>query len=248
MLKDPRYQSNNPNDGTILHRGGHRPYCEAPLNAEGKKTHYNDCEWPSHLGNPPWLATPQGISTPDATEQSKLDSLKAQVKAIEDGTNHYPVTIMTDPPISEVDSLKARIAELENPTATFSEADILRAQIAQLESRNASIPATGNTIPNNGTATRVKKEPEFIPMVLRNGFGVIDNPLGFSCKYDISHNDRQTLRYQELGLKVAGQSANGDALLGGTIQINKQYTNVQRDNMVIIVPKGTIVTINGNVI
>ena len=147
-----------------------------------------------------------------------------------------------------MDSLKSRIAELENPTATFSEADILRAQIAQLESRSASIPATGNTIPNNGTATRVKKEPEFIPMVLRNGFGVIDNPLGFSCKYDISHNDRQTLRYQELGLKVAGQSANGDALLGGTIQINKQYTNVQKDNMVIIVPKGTIVTINGNVI
>ena len=248
MLKDPRYQSNNPNDGTVLHRGGHRPYCEAPLNTEGKKTHLNDCEWPSHLGNPPWLASPQGISTPDATEQSKLDSLKAQVKAIEDGTNQYPVTIMTNPPINEVDSLKARIAELENPAPALSEADQLRARIAQLEAGNASIPATGNTIPNNATATRVKKTPEFIPMVFRNGFKVIDNPLGFTCKYDISHTGKQTVRYSEFATKVAGQSANGDALLGGIVQINKQYTNVQQDNEVIIVPKGTIVTINGNVI
>ena len=221
MLKDPRYQSNNPNDGTVLHRGGHRPYCEADIQSDGEKPHMNDCEWPSRLGNPPWLASPQGISTPDTA---------------------------TNPAISEVDSLKARIAELETPVIHNTEADILRAKIAQLESGSASIPPTGNSIPNNGTTQAVKKEPEFIPMVLRNGFGVIDNPLGFSCKYDISHNGRQTLRYQELALVTAGQSANGDALLGGTIQINKQYNNVQKDNMVIIVPKGTIVTINGNVI
>ena len=239
MLKDPRYQSNNPNDGTVLHRGGHRPYCEAPLNAEGKKTHYNDCEWPSRLGNPPWLA-PQGISTPDATEQSKLDSLKAQVDAIENPK-------LTDN-MDHLFLLKQRIHELENPAPALSEADMLRAKIAQLEAGSANIPPTGNTIPNNGTATATKKTPEFIPLVLRNGFGVIDNPLGFSCKYDISHTGKQTLRYSEFATAIAGQSANGDALLGGIVQINKQYTNVQKDNMVIIVPKGTIVTINGNVI
>ena len=244
MLKDPRYQSNNPNDGTILHRGGHRPYCEAPLNAEGKKTHYNDCEWPSHLGNPPWLASPQGISTPEASSNpaiSELDSLKAQVDAIENPK-------LTDN-MDHLFLLKQRIHELENPAPTGNEtADQLRARIAQLEAGNANIPPTGNTISNNPTATRVKKAPEFIPMVFRNGFKVIDNPLGFTCKYDISHTGKQTVRYSEFATKVAGQSANGDALLGGIVQINKQYTNVQQDNEVIIVPKGTIVTVNGNVI
>jgi len=226
LLKDPRYQSNNPNNGTILHRGGHRPYCEAQIQSDGEKPHMNDCEWPSRLGNPPWLASPQGISTPDTAN---------------------------NPAINEIDGLKAKIKELEDarkiPNAPLvSEEDRLRAQIAELEAGNTG--TTGNTIPNNATTTspRVKKTPDFIPLVLRNGFGVIENPLGFSCKYDISHTGKQTVRYVEFAPAIAGQSANGDALLGGIVHFNKQYNNVQQDNTVIVVPKGTIVTINGNVI
>ena len=111
-------------------------------------------------------------------------------------------------------------------------------------------PVVNQPVVNQPTVSRNnRRELEVIPMIGQNGYTEIPNSLGYSFKIQAGHKaTKDSPRYYGYGTAIAGQSATGSAILGMNFNVNKQNANIQENVDVIVVPTGSVVTVNGNVI